>query len=182
MNDSLIEMGGDEPATQPQSKVDFIRQLSGDHAFEIEHMDITTIETGVIAHGVNCQLTMGSGVAAVLFRKWPLVRSQYMLRGQGKGMLGTADAVEVENGNITVFNCYTQEHFGPGDRRYANSASIMVALDSIANGCVIDGRPMYVPLIGCDLGGLDYKNDFLPVLDQLMISYPMLNLTLCVYP
>jgi O-acetyl-ADP-ribose deacetylase (regulator of RNase III) len=183
--EDIIEMGGDEPVTQPQSKVDLIRQMSGNHAFKIEHMDITTIETGVIAHGVNCQLAMGSGVAAALFNKWPLVRSQYMLRSQGKGMLGTADAVEVDaDNNITVYNCYTQEYFGPGDRRYANSASIMVSLLEVANECQYQAypRPMYVPLIGCDLGGLDYKKDFLPVLEQLMIIHPTLDLTLCVYP
>lgn len=181
--ENLVEMGGDEPATQPQSKVDFIRQLSGEQAFKIEHMDITTIETGAIAHGVNCQLAMGSGVAAVLFRKWPLVRSQYMLRGQGKGMLGHADAVEVDRENdITVYNCYTQLFCGPGDKRYANSASIMMSLFAVADDCDIENRPMYVPLIGCDLGGLDYKNDFLPVLEQLMVMYPSLDLTLCVYP
>ncbi|MFY0656316.1 MAG: hypothetical protein JXR12_06170 [Neptunomonas phycophila] len=183
--DNLVEMGGDEPEViSPQlSKYELIKQLSGNHAFKIEHKDITTIETGAIAHGVNCQLAMGSGIAAVLFRKWPLVRSQYMLRGQGKGMLGVADNVEVDVDNyITVYNCYTQEFCGPGDRRYANSASIMVSLDHVAMDCVTEGRPMYVPLIGCDLGGLDYKNDFLPVLDQLMINYPMLDLTLCVYP
>lgn len=163
------------------SKYDLIKSLSGDVDFEIKHMDITTIDSGAIAHGVNCQLAMGSGVAAVLFRKWPLVRSQYMLNGSGKEMLGVADRVEVED-NIAVYNCYTQEYFGPGNKRYANSASIMVALQEVAFDCVATDTPMYVPLIGCDLGGLDYQNDFLPVLNQLMIMYPALNLTLCVYP
>ena len=37
--------------------------------------DITTVEPpGIIAHGVNCQNIMGSGVAKALFQKWPLVR------------------------------------------------------------------------------------------------------------
>lgn len=172
------EMEGVEPQL---SKFDKIRLLSGNVDFDIKHMDITTIESGAIAHGVNCQHAMGSGVAAVLLRKWPLVRSQYMLNGRGKEMLGTADRVDVED-NIAVYNCYTQEYFGPGNHRYANSASIMVALQTVAFDCVATDVPMYVPLIGCDLGGLDYKNDFLPVLNQLTILFPALKLTLCVYP
>ena len=178
--ESLVEMGGDEPAPQP-TKFDLITQLSGNQAFKIEYMDITTVTNGFIAHGVNCQLAMGSGVARALFMKWPLVRQQYMLRGQGKGMLGTADRVRVEP-EVSVFNCYTQEFCGPGDRRYANSASIMVSLQQVALSAVNNRKPMYVPLVGCDLGGLDYQNDFLPVLEQLMILYPDLDLTLCVYP
>lgn len=178
--ESLVEMGGDEPAPQP-TKFDLITQLSGNQAFKIEYMDITTVTNGFIAHGVNCQLAMGSGVARALFVKWPLVRQQYMLRGQGKGMLGTADRVRVEP-EVSVFNCYTQEFCGPGDRRYANSASIMVSLQQVALSAVNNRKPMYVPLVGCDLGGLDYQNDFLPVLEQLMILYPDLDLTLCVYP
>lgn len=176
--------GVDADTTPPQSKIDKIRAIAGtDQLFNIEHLDITTIETGAIAHGVNCQHAMGSGVAAAILRKWPNVRSQYMTRGQGKMMLGQSDPVEVdEDRDITVYNCYTQLFFGPGDKRYANAASIMIALNDVASDCDIENRPMYVPLIGCDLGGLDFKNDFLPILEQLMILYPTLNLTLCVYP
>jgi O-acetyl-ADP-ribose deacetylase (regulator of RNase III) len=32
--------------------------------------DITETELDFIAHGVNCQNTMGSGVAKALFTKW----------------------------------------------------------------------------------------------------------------
>jgi len=39
--------------------------------------DVTTVTKGVVAHGVNCQGAMGSGVAGAIRRKWPSVFIEY---------------------------------------------------------------------------------------------------------
>lgn len=141
--------------------------------------DITTIESGIIAHGVNCQRAMGSGVALALLNKWALVREQYMTRGKGKSMLGTIDEVEVEP-NISVFNCYTQEFFGREGKRYASPAAICVALTKVADIACQRKVPMYIPLIGCQLGGLSVEQDLVPILEQLELMYEDLDLNVCV--
>lgn len=39
--------------------------------------DITTVNWGIIAHGVNCRGRMSSGVAAAIRSKWPIVYDKY---------------------------------------------------------------------------------------------------------
>ena len=141
--------------------------------------DITTVESGIIAHGVNCQRAMGSGVALALLNKWALVREQYMTRGKGKQMLGTVDEVKVEP-NISVFNCYTQEYFGREGKRYASPAAICVALLEVADIACERKVPMYIPLIGCQLGGLSVEQDLVPILEQIELMYEDLDLNICV--
>ena len=40
--------------------------------------DIRDTDCKVIAHGVNCQGVMGSGVAKALYEKWPEVKKSYL--------------------------------------------------------------------------------------------------------
>ena len=84
---------------------------------KIVNTDILTVTSGIIAHGVNCQGAMGSGVAKVLYTKYPEVREVFMQ--VGKGDLGSVTIVPVTS-ELTVVNCYTQEFYGYDGKRYAD--------------------------------------------------------------
>lgn len=126
-------------------------------------VNATEIPAGIIAHGVNRQLAMGSGIAGALAKKWPIVREQYLTRNPVP-KLGSVDLVYVDYvhgpGNLYVANCYTQHDFGPGDKRYACPDAISLAVSKVL--MVADrlgGLPVYLPRIGCELGGLDWFED-----------------------
>lgn len=122
-------------------------------------VNATELKAGIIAHGVNRQLAMGSGIAGALAKKWPIVRNRYLTLKDPVPKLGSVDLVEVERG-LYVANCYTQHDFGPGDKRYACPDAISLAVSRVL--MVADrlgGLPVYLPRIGCELGGLNWFKD-----------------------
>lgn len=124
--------------------------------------DITTVEgPAIIAHGVNCQRVMGSGVARALYLKWPFVRSAYLAKGSQK--LGDVQYLPVGEG-VIVANCFTQQYYGRGGRRYASLPSIEVCLQDVAE--TFPGT-IHIPRIGCGLGGLDWEKEVLPALENI---------------
>ena len=70
--------------------------------------DITTVESGFILHGVNCQRTMGSGVAKAIRAKWPKLYKEYK---NTIPMLGKVQLIHI-NADLWVINCFTQEYYG----------------------------------------------------------------------
>lgn len=125
--------------------------------------DITTVEgPAIIAHGVNCQRVMGSGVAKALYTKWPTVRSEYMNRESQK--LGDIQCVVVGDG-IIVVNCFTQQYYGRiRAHRYASAIAVERCLAEVAGG--FPGA-IHIPRIGCGLGGLNWEQDVLPILEGI---------------
>lgn len=133
---------------------------------EYEKRDITTVQApGLIAHGVNCQNAMGSGVAKALFTKWPKVKSEY--HKWGSMVLGEAQFVEVET-ELIIANCFTQDRYGRDGRRYANASAIACALGKAARYALErEMNEIHIPKIGCGLGGLDWDEDVVPVLQTV---------------
>jgi O-acetyl-ADP-ribose deacetylase (regulator of RNase III) len=131
--------------------------------------DITTVKgPALIAHGVNCQKAMGSGVARALFEKWPGVRTQYIQHGSQQ--LGDVQFVVPEGGEYVIANCFTQVSYGRDpNMRYANPASILCTLlrtALFARQCLNLDR-VHIPRIGCGLGGLDWSQDVEPLIHQI---------------
>lgn len=119
---------------------------------KILNKDITTIEgPAVIAHGVNCQGKMGSGVAKAIITKWPEVKEAYLQYENKK--LGYLNRVNI--GNLIIYNCFTQQYYGYDNKRYANIIAIIQCLYAIL--ILHDELPLYIPKIGCGLGGLDWE-------------------------
>jgi len=116
--------------------------------------DITKITSGIIAHGVNCQRVMGSGVAKALYTKWSRVRSEYM---NIEPVIGSYHTVVI-NENLIVCNCYTQEFYGRDSSiQYASYGAINSALSELAKECDnCDNREINIPKIGSGLGGLNW--------------------------
>ncbi len=123
--------------------------------------DITTVTEGTIAHGVNCQKVMGSGVAKALYTKWPHVKAKYL--ENHKNILGKVQWVRLNEG-LWLTNCYTQQYFGSDGKSYGNVAAVVICLNEVLNE---SNGPVYIPRIGCGLAGLSWDKEVGPVLEDL---------------
>lgn len=121
--------------------------------------DLLETPCDVIAHGVNCQNVMGSGVARVLFEKWPIVKEAYHQHfleydpgEDGINFLGTIQDFMV-NGEYGFINCFTQQYFGPADKKYVSYDAIYDCFKQIAD--IYD--EVAIPRIGCGLAGGNWE-------------------------
>lgn len=78
--------------------------------------DITTVESGVIFHCVNCQNVMGAGVAKAISDKYPIVKQKYhqlcnKYIGREWQLLGFDQLVYV-SGDLGVVNLFGQYGYG----------------------------------------------------------------------
>ena len=140
-------------------------------------MDITTVGSGCILNGVNCQDRMGSGVAKAIYQKWPIVKECYHAIGKSNMHLGLVDIMEVDQG-IFVANCWTQEYYGYDGKKYANADAISKCLDQIGR---IGFEEIYSPLIGCGLGGLDWDTEVQPVFESFENKYSGSEVIICIH-
>lgn len=133
--------------------------------------DITTVEDGMILHGVNCQGKMGSGVAKAIRAKWPYVYDRYKSLcdqvDDGSMLLGYAQFSQVSE-NLYVVNCFTQVYYGYDNRKYADAQAIGRCLGQALNYSKTQvHKQIYMPPIGCGLGGLDWETDVKPIVAEL---------------
>ena len=139
--------------------------------------DITTVTYGVVAHGVNCQGIMGAGVAKAIRAKWPEVYDSYIQKCSTDTthpalLLGQCDIVQIGKG-MYVANLFTQLNYGREKIAYADVDAIYEAVVACMRFCLDeqvpweDFLPLYMPRIGCGLGGLDWDKDVGPVLEHL---------------
>ena len=115
--------------------------------------DITETELKFIAHGVNCQNTMGSGVAKALFTKWPEVKARYHRYferlGSPEDFLGDISTARIDD--LLVLNMHTQLNYGYDGQRYVSYAA--VAKCFTAASILYRGQTIAIPKIGCGLAG-----------------------------
>ena len=134
--------------------------------------DITEVEgPAIIAHGVNCQNVMGSGVAKAIYTKWPVVKDRYHARSHQ--LLGDTQVVMTWNRGIAVINCWTQLTYG----KVGVHASLH-AVDHCMRICcewalAREFRAIHVPKIGCGLGGLDWRTGTESVLHSIESLRPI---------
>lgn len=125
--------------------------------------DLTETDCKIIAHGVNCQNVMGSGVARALFEKWPKVKTQYHKTyeidaelGFTYDYLGTIQSVSVEKEKI-VLNCFTQEYFGNDGMKYLSYDALVQTMNKAHKFCkAYSENQIAIPKIGCGLAGGDW--------------------------
>lgn len=141
-------------------------------------VDITKVRVGVVAHGVNCQGVMGSGVAKAIRDEWPQVYRGFVNTPTGRGMLGKVDYCMIHE-NLIVANCYTQEYFGRDGRRYASLSAIEHCLVDLLAFCSHYGYVLYMPRIGCGLGGLDWDKEVKPLIESISYSFPNVQIRIC---
>lgn len=164
-----------------------VRVISGILMNKIEYIkhDVTNTVRGVVAHGCNCQGVMGSGVAKAIRAKWPVAYERYHAfvksfketEGDTKGLLGIAQTLNVgdpfvdETNSIFVSNMFTQDRYGADGKVYADISAIETALDATMAFCRGADLPLYMPLVGCGLGGLSWGDDVGPVVEKLQAKY-----------
>jgi O-acetyl-ADP-ribose deacetylase (regulator of RNase III) len=151
----------------------------------INHNVINTLE-GVVAHGCNCQGVMGSGVALAIRKRWLYAYQRYqeMVTSHREkhhpdmsGLLGLSLIVNVGDDLLTpinslfVANMFTQNYYGNDGRKYADIAAIEVALSSTMSFCRGANLPLYMPRIGCGLGGLSWDEEVGPIVEQLQRTH-----------
>lgn len=118
----------------------------------------------IIAHQVNCQGVMGSGVAKQIREKFPWAYEGYMAALEQNGadyMFGKSQIVW--QNEHTIFNIFSQYNYGYDGKQYTNYK----ALDTAFREAILHYRdndaddvkqiPIAIPYkIGCDRGGGDW--------------------------
>lgn len=91
--------------------------------------NLLNAQTDVIAHQVNCQGVMGSGVAKQIKEKWPDVFKQYdyHVRMLDHNVLGDCQLVQIKE-NKFVANLFGQRYYGRENLRYTSYDGIYDAL------------------------------------------------------
>lgn len=140
--------------------------------------DITTITIGIIAHGCNCSGGFGSGVAGAIKRKWPLVYEKYhqLVNGQNHKLLGSCQLIEIVSKQLYVVNCFTQIFYGNDKKTYANIEAIDRCLEELYKYSEELNLPVYIPKIGCGLGGLNWDDDVKPLIEA---KYTKMDISVC---
>ncbi len=148
--------------------------------------DITTVQYGIIGHGCNSRGVMGAGVALAIKHKWSKAYTEYAAvctqNKQPSGLLGTVHVVDVSEqpnlGTLFIANCFTQLTCGRSGV-YASVDAVKEALANVIAFADFAGLPLYLPKIGCGLGGLIWHVDVLPVLVEIANENPEVEIIVC---
>jgi O-acetyl-ADP-ribose deacetylase (regulator of RNase III) len=154
--------------------------------------DITTVQSGIVAHGCNTKGLFGAGVALGIKHTWPKAYSEYaMVCRQSKipsDLLGTVNLVDVSDqpatgkkkapGTLLIANCFTQLQCGRNGV-YASVDAIKEALSGVFAVASLYDIPLYLPKIGAGLGGLSWSNDVEPIVEQLSREAPEVQVFVC---
>jgi O-acetyl-ADP-ribose deacetylase (regulator of RNase III) len=104
------------------------------------------------AHGCNCAGSMGAGIAVEFKRRFPRMFEEYQARCSD-GRFGLGDVFVWSEGETTVYNLGTQEHW----RKKAQLAALAKAVGRMVSLAEKGGvERIALPRIGAGLGGLDW--------------------------
>jgi O-acetyl-ADP-ribose deacetylase (regulator of RNase III) len=117
----------------------------------------------IIAHQVNCQNVMGSGVAKVLYTKYNDVKARYHMYNEHNDkekLLGSTHIFRAFNKNhsesIIIANCYSQYNYGSTGEQFTDYEAVKKCFESLAKQ--VNGKVVAVPYgYGAGLGGGDWE-------------------------
>ncbi|MEK3915935.1 macro domain-containing protein [Paenibacillus sp. FSL H7-0331] len=123
--------------------------------------DILRASENIIAHQVNCQAVMSSGVAKQIKQLYPKVYTEYLqfcLQNK-ESLLGKIQLVEIGRGtNKYVANLFGQQDFGGDGKKYTNDDALRNALNELCKFAQTNHYSIALPYrIGCDRGGGDWN-------------------------
>lgn len=121
---------------------------------------------------------MASGVAKAIAVKWPVVKERYHAMNPHGMVLGAILPVRVSD-DIVVVNCFTQEWYGSDGNVYASPVAIFDCLVAVCESYqhhVLD--TIYLPKIGCGLGGLDWDTCVFHIIKEFDENYTY-NFVVC---
>lgn len=135
-------------------------------ALIIKNGNLLEATEDIIAHQVNCQGVMGSGVALQIKKKYPRAFVQYSIKcdeyENKKELLGNCQLVIVSEDKI-VANLFGQHEFGKINKLFTVYTSLRQAFQ-LLHDCVTNpdnyyyGKTIAIPYnIGCGLGNGDWN-------------------------
>ena len=133
----------------------------------------------IIAHQVNCQKKMNSGVAKAIRETYPFVFDKYY---QTTPKLGLVDFVYADpnKGGQYIANMYAQDNFGYDGKQYTNYDAFRQCCKGIVKECKLTtcmGKTLTVAMpykIASDRGGADWDK----IMDILLEEFTDIDLTL----
>jgi len=142
--------------------------------------DITTVEKGVVLHGCNCSGGFGSGVAGAIRRKWPDVYKAFKENGVGETLLGCTDfIIRCDRPRLVIANGYTQLYYGNDGKKYADIDAVEKCTLAAVEYADAFNLPLYMPKIGCGLGGLSWDDEVKQVVENASLKFPDVNIFIC---
>ena len=111
-----------------------------------------TDDVRAYGHGCNCAGAMGAGIAIEFKRRYPRMFDEYAARC-ADGRFGLGDVFMWTEGNETVFNLGTQEHWRKKAQIPALAKSLRKMVELASHAGI---ERVGLPRIGAGLGGLDW--------------------------
>lgn len=132
-------------------------------------------EKYILAHQVNCQARMGSGVALQVKQRFPDVYDAYLKYCQDKepkDLLGTVQIRHSLYRNTPIANLFGQENYGYDGGKYTSYKAFEMAFNELCSYCKRNKFPgIVVPYkIGCVRGGASWEMIF-DIMKRLTTSY-----------
>lgn len=124
----------------------------------------------VIIHGCNCMGAFAAGVAGLVARHYPEAYDQYQ-ENYKQGLLVPGSAQYVFIDNDLVINAMTQVYPGAhAELQLIESAfdKIIVCLKLLAERSLIQYERVWLPAIGCGIGGLTF-DQVKPLFEKLNV-------------
>lgn len=122
--------------------------------------NILNCKADIIAHQVNCQGAMNSGVAKAIRNKYPIVFLEYkkVFDIQNKyDILGSVQFVKIEDNKI-VANLFAQLNYGYDNKQYTNYDALEKCLKELAEFCIKHNKSVAIPYkMSCVRGGGNWE-------------------------
>lgn len=135
----------------------------------------------IIAHGVNCLGVMGAGIALQIKNTYPRAFKDYVdfIKSSEDSPLGcvSISCVDQEN-QLYIANCFTQENVGfRNGKPPATISDIGCSLGLAADFAYTMQLEIWMPKIGCGLGGLDWER-VKPIIEEISETL-CVNINMC---
>lgn len=125
-----------------------------------------------LAHGCNCQGSMGAGIAVGFRERYPEMYAEYRRRCKAAPRefnLGDAFLWKTDDHRPWVFNLATQENYWHSRATYAAVEQALSAMRTLADA---EGIPsIAIPRIGVGYGGLSWKN-VRAIVERIFTDWP----------
>lgn len=133
------------------------------HNYTVVNGNLLDANVDYIAHQVNCQGKMRSGVAKAIREKHMRVYNEYIqellkYKDNGESILGHSQLVNVddEHGYKGVINMFAQDNYGYDGKQYTSLEAFKKCLAEINK--IAKGHSIAFPWkIGCVRGGADWE-------------------------
>lgn len=137
--------------------------------------DLLDAKETIIAHQVNCQKRMNSGVAKAIREKYPIVFERYEETNPKLGMVDFICEGE-KTGEHYIANMYAQDRYGYDGKQYTDYEAFRECCQTIVKLCrIIKSNTVAMPYkIGSDRGGADWDK----IMDILLEVFTDVDLTL----